>query len=131
MFRSSIAAWIEKANRNQEHIARYVCTELAVRVVMRTPVDTGYARSNWQPGIGAPNVGTQEIRDPTGGAAASKAAMVAAQIQIGDTFYLSNNVAYIQNLEYGHSKQAPAGMVRLTLLEADEIAAAAVRAIGV
>ena len=32
-----------------------------------------------------------------------------------DTIYISNNLPYIRALEYGHSKQAPNGMVGTTI----------------
>lgn len=33
-------------------------------------------------------------------------------LKLGDTAYLVNNLPYAVPLEYGHSSQAPAGMVR-------------------
>jgi hypothetical protein len=34
----------------------------------------------------------------------------------GNIFYLVNNLPYIKPLEYGHSKQAPQGMVRISVV---------------
>jgi hypothetical protein len=36
--------------------------------------------------------------------------------QVG-TIWLMNNLPYAQPLEYGHSSQAPAGMVRISVIE--------------
>jgi hypothetical protein len=33
----------------------------------------------------------------------------------GKVFFLTNNLSYIRPLEYGHSKQATVGMVRITV----------------
>ena len=51
--------------------------------------------------------------------------------KIGDIIYLANNVGYITFLEYGtgkggFSKQAPMGMVRITITEFQNFVAAAV-----
>jgi hypothetical protein len=34
------------------------------------------------------------------------------RVAVGDLYYLTNNLPYIERLEYGWSKQAPGGMVR-------------------
>ncbi len=44
-------------------------------------------------------------------------AKTAAQAKAGDVIYLANSLPYIRRLEYGWSKQAPAGMVRGTVGE--------------
>ena len=49
-------------------------------------------------------------------------------LKLGDTAYLVNNLPYAVPLEYGHSSQAPAGMVRVTIAEFQQIVEAAVRA---
>ena len=43
----------------------------------------------------------------------------------GDVFLLTNNLEYIQGLEYGRSGQAPQGMVRVTLEQFEQILRAA------
>ncbi len=43
--------------------------------------------------------------------------------------YIMNNLPYARALEYGHSKQAPAGVVRITLAEVDSYVEAAVRSL--
>lgn len=65
----------------------------------------GNSRNNWHVTVGAPFVG----EDATGTAAKILAAIPR---QAGSVVYLTNNVDYIQRLEYGHSQQAPNGMVR-------------------
>ena len=66
----------------------------------------GNSRNNWHCTVGAPFVG----KDATGTAAKILAAI---PVLAGSVVYLTNNVDYIQRLEYGHSHgQAPNGMVR-------------------
>lgn len=70
-----------------------------------TPVDTGHAARNWQVTIGAPASGEVE--------AANDAATALAGYdpeRDGSTF-VTNNAPYIQRLNAGHSKQAPAAFV--------------------
>jgi len=47
---------------------------------------------------------------------------------VGQTVYLLNNLPYSVPLEYGHSKKAPQGMVRMTLARFQQIVDDVVRA---
>lgn len=108
-----------------------ICTDVANGVVLKTPVDTGRARANWLPSLDAPDRGTTSRQDKTGTSALSEARGI-AKLAAGRVFYLTNNLPYIRHLEYGlygippgsangpktvggYSKQAPAGMVRITI----------------
>lgn len=99
-------------------VVRKIAFDAFQRVILRTPVDTGRARANWSVALNAPLLGqTTEATDKSG-----SAALKAAQEQVttfnGDgSIFLTNNVPYIGALEYGSSKQAPQGMVRLTVAE--------------
>ena len=73
-----------------------------------TPVDTGRARGNWHCTVGTPFAG----QDATGIDGSIQAAIPR---RAGSVVYLTNNVPYIQKLEYGGSQQAPAGMVRVSV----------------
>ncbi len=110
-FSADVSAWVKKAGDNADAFCRVFCSELASRVVERTPVDTGFARSQWQPSINGSMMGD-----------ANTITLSAAQMKAGDTFAMTNNVAYIRALEWGSSLQAPNGMVRITLAEAPAIA---------
>lgn len=87
-------------------------------IVLRTPVDTGRARSNWHVSIGAPDIGESEP-DSVEATISAGTGVISGANPFG-VIYISNGLPYIQALEFGHSKQAPAGMVRLTL---DQVAA--------
>jgi hypothetical protein len=41
-------------------------------------------------------------------------------LQAGNTFYMTNNLPYAVELEFGHSTQAPTGIVRKVLLSYNE-----------
>lgn len=78
-----------------------------------TPVDTGHARANWIPSIGE--------SDPTivdgagdGGYATGVAKLASYQLQAGPVF-VSNAAPYIDALNNGSSKQAPAMFVEAAI----------------
>ena len=106
-----------KTERKMTQIGRKVALELFKRVIYKTPVDTGRARSNWQVTIGTTASGTVEIDDKSGAATMGKAVADSRGFKAGDTIYLTNNLPYIRRLEEGWSRQAPAGMVALTVQE--------------
>lgn len=104
---------LEKA----EAVFQKVAFDMSRRIIMRTPVDTGRARANWQPGINARPSTSVASFDKSGRQATSAAKSSVSELKIGDVFSLVNNVAYIVPLEFGHSSKAPNGMVRITVAE--------------
>lgn len=72
----------------------------------------GRFKSNWQVGLGSMNESTDS--EPRSDAL-GRAKVVLDGFKPGQTIFLTNNLAYAKKLEYGHSKQAPSGMVRLTV----------------
>lgn len=106
-----------KAISNAEKVARKIGLDMHSRIVERMPVETGRARANTSIAIGG-NPGTSTTdTDKHGGATIAKNRPVAAQFKLGDSITIYNNVEYIGPLEYGHSKQAPNGMFRITFNE--------------
>lgn len=84
-----------------------------------TPVDWGFARANWTIGINTDAPGELAPR-PATRTAYPAPDMSAIQQQIsaldlGDVFRMANNAVYGMSLEYGHSTQAPSGMVRVVI----------------
>lgn len=69
--------------------------ETFAAVQNRTPVDTGHARSGWK----------IERLEPAPG---------------DIVYHITNSVGYSVYLEFGSSKQAPAGMLRVSLLELED-----------
>jgi hypothetical protein len=120
--------------RKLELVARKVALELFRRVIFKTPVDKGRARANWQASLGSPATGTVDATDKTksGGPTFRTVVAASAGFKVGDTIYLANNLPYIRKLEEGgypdgpktvggFSRQAPAGMVALTVQEFSQI----------
>ena len=114
-FRLDIARWVEKAGDRADLVVRKVALDLFSKVVLKTPVDTGRARGHWGVGINSVTYGAG--LDKGGGGTIAKATGVLTGAKAGDRIYIANNLPYIVRLEYGHSKQAPSGMVRTTIDE--------------
>lgn len=122
-FALDVSKFVEKAKKNPEKVMRQVSIKLFSAIIKATPVDTGRARNNWFASgstlsqetttYGAPQ-GTATIQRVT----AATIQRVTAAINTATDwreFTLTNNLPYIQRLEYGWSKQAPAGMVRVNV----------------
>ncbi|WLG49111.1 hypothetical protein [Pseudomonas sp. FP1742] len=78
----------------------------------------GRFRGNWQVSFDVAKTGTLERIDPSGNDSKGEGIGVIQGFttQVG-TIWMMNNLPYGQPLEYGHSTQAPAGMVRISVLE--------------
>jgi len=114
-FAVQVKAFAEKTKGNADLIIRKASLDVFSNVVLKTPVDKGRARGNWQPSIGGVMGGTVEQLDPSGAATIASIQAMTAQFGIGEVMYLANNLPYIKRLEEGYSQQAPAGMVALTV----------------
>ena len=92
-----------------ETVVRKLAFEIYKGVTQKTPVDTGRAKANWMLGYGSIN---STITNNT--------TFTAVQPPKGSgkrPIYITNNLPYINKLENGSSKQAPTGMVNLTMNE--------------
>lgn len=99
---------------------RKVAIDITSSVILKTPVDTGRARGNWQVQINSPITSTLDVNDKTGATTIGTATNTLANYKAGD-IYITNNLPYIIKLEQGSSKQQPAGMVAITIREFDRI----------
>lgn len=103
-----------------ERVIRGTLFGVASRIIKRSPVDTGRFRNNWQASVNSPATGVTTATDKTGNASVQEASALINKFQIGSTFYLTNNLPYANRLEFGWSKQAPSGMVRITVAEIEQ-----------
>ncbi len=86
-FTDDISKFRAKVQARASEVVRKVGFDLHGRIVERTPVDTGRAKAGW----------ALDVRP--------------------EMTIIYNNVEYIVPLEYGHSKQAPQGMVRVSIAD--------------
>lgn len=75
----------------------------------------GRFRGNWQFSLETPATGELDRIDPNGAETLAALIHQAQSMTAGQVAYIVNNLPYAIPLEYGHSTQAPAGMVRLTV----------------
>lgn len=87
----------------------------------------GRFRANWHISLGVVENVTFDEVDPSG--AETVAALVAAMSDFtaGQVAYIINNLPYAIPLEFGHSTQAPSGMVRVTVARFQEFVQEAIR----
>ena len=120
-FNASLEAASERIHKNFNNFHKKVIFETLKRIVMRTPVDTGRARGNWQLAIGGAAQGTLDVKGGSGQMAAKalkNAADKLSSITPYSLVHLTNNVEYVYYLEYDRrSEQHPEGMVEITLTE--------------
>ena len=114
-FAADLRAYCEKTQVDVERFTRRVALQIEASCVGLSPVDTGRFRANWFIGIGSPYRQTSLMVDKDGSTTILKAAGALEAWQPGQEIWVSNSLPYAQRLEYGWSKQAPGGMVRLTV----------------
>jgi hypothetical protein len=91
-------------------------TQFQVKVRARTPIDTGFARSRWQ------RTNTGKVRPPTLEKGSPAPTVHDKGVTLGQKITVFNDTEYIEKLEYGHSQQAPRGMLRVTVAEVPHMA---------
>jgi hypothetical protein len=91
-------------------VVRKISLDAYTRVTKKTPVDTGRARANWNLSVGY-------IDTKTTKSVMQKSPMLSKNTGLTKAIYITNSLPYINALEHGHSKQAPRGMVGVTMNE--------------
>lgn len=118
-FKLDLKNFNKKTTRITEQVFRGTVIGLFNKVVLRTPVKTGRLKKSWRPTINSPSKSSKKASPDAIVTTVSKA-------KLGDSVYLVNNLPYAQKIEAGSpnagsSKQAPAGMVKVTVAEYQEI----------
>lgn len=129
-FDAPVIEFAQAAGLKLSTAMQLISLDLLRRIVQRTPAKTGRARSSWDMTLGSPSdflppeiEGTAPAADPMQKFTSSFAGggmgfhNAAAGIDGLQAVYIVSNLPYIEPLENGHSKQAPAGMVRLSMAE--------------
>lgn len=108
--------------------------------VLRTPVGNpdlwkhpapkgyvgGRLRANWNVSLESPDTSTTDAKDAGGDVTISRGTGTIGEYRSQD-IYITNSLPYAIPVEYGHSaKQSPAGMVRISVAEAQTFVNAAV-----
>lgn len=148
---------IKKTKDNTRKAVAAGCLEISKEIIQRTPVDTGRLKGNWIPEKNTRPDYSLNTSDKSGSKTISKSKAVTNKLKIGDTYFLVNNLVYAEVVEYGlfpklvkysthqknmserdgairsyngYSTQAPQGMVRVTIEEANYLIQKAVKIHG-
>ena len=128
--------WAEKQKSDMLDVKRTFALMLFTKVVQRTPVDSGAHRQNWLVTINQESFEYDpSLQDGKSDRVNAQARSKVLGSKPGDTIILQNNGPAIRKLEYGgygpnsptgktvggFSKQAPRGMVGITMLEAGAV----------
>lgn len=116
-FSRSFAALLAAVGNDVETAVRKVTIEVYSALVLKSPVDTGRFRANWRVGDRAPNPTVTDAVDKSGNDAIVRGTAAIEAIELGGMIFLTNSLPYARRLEYGWSAQAPAGMIRITVME--------------
>jgi len=116
-FNREIDAFARKVPDRAVLVQKNVTMEALRRLVFKTPVKSGRARGNWQVTIGDPAMGQLDVLDVDGSMTVAAGLAALAGLPPYQIVWISNNVDYIERLEHGHSKQAPEGMLAVTVEE--------------
>jgi len=115
-FRLDLRKFAELTEEQHAALLKKIAFQLLGLIVSKTPVDTGRAQNNWQVAVDAA-AGTAQVSG--GGNVFSGALSALAKVKAFSTIILYNNVEYIVFLEHGTSKQAPRGMVSVSIQEVE------------
>ena len=116
-----IRAYAKVVDRRIDYVHRNLGLMLFTAILYDTPVDTGLARGSWWPSVGTPIMGGPQRFDKNGSEVAREIQKVVLSAKLTDVLFMMNNVEYIGELEYGSSRQAPEGMVRINVARMDRM----------
>ena len=127
-FVATVRGWKGMVTRDLDAAYRGIVATTAVGGVVTpgrygpgTPIRTGFARSSWRFGLGAP-VDGPSVPKYEGWVAPPLDLGALDRMTILDKAFLTSDCVYMGPLEFGHSQQAPVGMIRTTLMQVQEIA---------
>jgi hypothetical protein len=111
-FSIDLNKFADKVELDLAGFRRRVTLGLKEKVEMKSPVDLGRLRGSWavsdsSPSGFIPPEGQQNSRGP----------VEASFDKPLDVSYITSNLPYVLAMEFGGSKQAPQGMVRVSLAE--------------
>lgn len=112
-FTLDMSKFANKSLGEIDQLVRKTAIDLTTSIIKTSPVDTGRFRSNWFVSFEDSIDNTTD--DTNSAKALSNATNALLKGKIGKYIYIQNNLDYAVNLEYGASKQAPAGVVRVNV----------------
>lgn len=128
---NSIDLWANAAGDGIQEATRMMLRDVQRALVTGSPVDTGLFRGNWQVTFNSAPLYAIPNRDRNGARTIAEADARINQLFRGGggvmKVYFSNMLIYANALEYGHSKQAPAGVMGIVSLRLRSFMANAIK----
>lgn len=139
-FALNLAKFAAKAPDRAKQVVGKVAIDLLKEIVMTTPVGNpslwkgpapagyvgGRLRGNWNTGVGSINT-TERAASKAGTAPIARGVATIAARQPEADIYLTNSLPYAIRVENGYSTQAPAGMLRVAVIQFENFIAKASR----
>ncbi len=130
-FKADLTKWVQKAKGKQDAVVRKIVIDLGKSIIIKNPVgDANYwkspppegyvggrSRANWMYGNNVMPSGAIDNIDPSGSKTIAKLVAQVSSTPTASVHWIANSLPYIRRLEEGWSRQAPQGMVRLTIEE--------------
>lgn len=114
-FHASIDKWIDAVESGVLDVVEIFGGKVQEALVNGSPVDTGRFKGNWQITANAPPMYAVNEYDRDGGETIARGKRALTSLLRGGggvrSIHFSNMLIYANALEYGHSKQAPSGVV--------------------
>ena len=116
---SFLSNGIKRTKKSLDDDNNAVVLALFKSIILDTPIDEGRARGNWHYSEGSPifEISLNSFKSES----ESTDQLDAISQNKSKQYVLTNNLPYINALEYGSSKQAPAGMVRKNVARINNI----------
>lgn len=119
-FVAQVDDWVKKTQQRMDAVFRESAKRVVSAAQSRIPVDTGFARASIRASIDAmPPINPRSHGDPSGlyTYSGGEVALVIGSAGAEATLHIGWTASYVAALEYGHSKQAPNGFVRISAME--------------
>jgi len=118
-FRQRIHQRVTVAKNKHAEVYRRLFLDIDNRLTAKSPVDTGRFKNNWNWSSGAIDFSTNDSKSGSafGTPGGNNLPEIAGLRINGQMVYVTNSLPYSKRLEDGWSKQAPAGMISVTIVE--------------
>lgn len=106
------------ANLNAKKQLQAATVAVGTMTITKTPVLDGYLKASWNFAVGSPD----ETLQPNARNSTLELKAGVKLFNVGEVGYFVNGQPYASRIEYkGHSEQAPAGMMRISIADWQEI----------
>lgn len=130
-FHGNVDKWINAVSDGLVDCVELFAVKVQTALVEGSPVDTGRFRGNWQVTANKPPLYALNQYDKDGkDTIAEGRRAIYAMLRGGGairSIHFSNMLIYANALEYGHSKQAPAGVVGIVAIRLRSFMAEAIK----